>query len=76
MIAPDRYDQLLAALTKARRRNGLTQTEVAEKLGRVQSFVSKYEQGERRLDVIEFIDVCSALSEDPFQILQVIVRQQ
>lgn len=35
--------------------------EVGRRLGRPQSFVSKYESGERRLDLIELADVCSAL---------------
>lgn len=40
---------------------GLTQAQVAQRLKRPQSFVSKYENGERQLDVIEFVAVCKAL---------------
>jgi transcriptional regulator with XRE-family HTH domain len=40
---------------------GLTQTELARRLGRPQSYVSKYEAGERRLDFLEVREVCSAL---------------
>lgn len=40
----------------------MTQVDLAEQLGRPQSFVSKFETGERRLDVIEFLEVCEALS--------------
>ncbi|WP_245497214.1 MULTISPECIES: helix-turn-helix domain-containing protein [Mesorhizobium] len=47
----------------------MTQEQVAEKLGRPQSFVAKYEGGERRLDVIEFLDVTAALEADPCEIL-------
>lgn len=43
---------------------------LAEELGRVQTFVSKYERGERRLDVVEFLDVASALSVDPYNLLR------
>ncbi len=43
----------------------LSQVEVALQLGKPQSFVSKYERGERRLDVVEFIQVCNALKLDP-----------
>lgn len=46
---------------EAREKAGLTQNEVALALGKRQSFVSKYESGERKLDVLEFIDVCKAL---------------
>ena len=47
------YRAFLRELKQARRRSGLTQTELAAKLGETQSFVSKCERGERRLDVIE-----------------------
>lgn len=52
-------------LQRERRVCGLTQEDVAADLGRAQSFVSKYEQGERRLDVIDFIRVCEVLSTNP-----------
>ena len=39
----------------------LTQVELAERLDRPQSFVSKYECGERRLDLVELSEVCDAL---------------
>lgn len=55
------YEQLLSQLVEARKRQGLTQDDLAAKLGRLQTFVSKYERGERRLDVIEFIHVAHAL---------------
>ena len=48
-------------LIQARTRSGLTQTELAKKLKRPQSLVSKYESGERLLDVIELGHVCHAL---------------
>ncbi|MEY4768167.1 MAG: hypothetical protein RL637_806 [Pseudomonadota bacterium] len=64
------YDSFQKALITARQENNLTQQEVAFRLGKPQSFVSKYESGERRLDVIEFLDVCQALSITPQSILQ------
>lgn len=57
----NRYRELIAKLTDERKRLGLSQRELAERLGRHQQFVSKYEIGERRLDVVEFIDVSGAL---------------
>lgn len=48
-------------LRDLRERAGLKQTDVAERLGEPQSFVSKYESGERRLDLLEVRQVCAAL---------------
>ncbi|MER8402226.1 helix-turn-helix transcriptional regulator [Mesorhizobium sp. M1348] len=64
-----RNQRLLTKLISLRNAKGLTQVQVAEKLGRPQSFVAKYEGGERRLDIIEFLDVAAALDADPCEIL-------
>jgi len=50
-------------LVNARTERGLTQAALAERLRRPQSFVAKYELGERRLDLLEFIEVASAIGE-------------
>ena len=55
------YRRLTPALRKAREEAGLTQAEVAEKLGVYASFVSKVESGERRIDVVELKHFCDAL---------------
>jgi transcriptional regulator with XRE-family HTH domain len=60
---------LLELLILARRQGGLTQQAVAERLDRPQSFVAKYENGERRLDVLEFLAVARALEADPVGLL-------
>jgi len=52
---------LQALLTEARKTGGMTQSELAAALGKPQSFVAKYENGERRIDVIEFADITAAL---------------
>lgn len=56
-------------LVEAREAAGLTQTEVARRLGKPQSFVSKYERGERRLDVTEFVELADALAIDSMRFL-------
>ena len=56
-------------LTDLRKSKHLSQTELAQRLGRPQSFVAKYEGGERRIDVIEFIEVVRALGGDPTEVL-------
>lgn len=55
------YSLFIEELRKAREEKGLTQTEVAERLGRTQSFVSKVERSERRIDVVEVRAFCSAI---------------
>jgi transcriptional regulator with XRE-family HTH domain len=57
-------EQLRLLLAEARRAAGLTQAQLARRLSKPQSFVSKYERGERRLDVSEFIEVAEALGLD------------
>lgn len=47
------YQRFLEQLRAARKAAGLTQADVARRLGRPQSFVSKCESGERRVDVVE-----------------------
>ncbi len=68
-IHDERYRRLIDALADARREAGLTQTELAHKLGKRQQYVSKYEQGERRLDVVEFIDIARSLRLDVSMLL-------
>ena len=48
-----------------RQEAGVTQVELGARLGNTQTFVSKFERGERRLDVTEFVDVCEALGAEP-----------
>lgn len=57
------YQQLCALLRQLRREAGLTQAQVADRLDVPQSFVSKYESGERRLDVIELRHVAAAMGK-------------
>lgn len=69
-----RQEQLQGLLIRLRKSKNLTQAEVAERLGRPQSFVAKYEGGERRLDVAEFIEVARALEADPCTVLAELLR--
>jgi len=64
-----RQQHLQELLVRLRKAQSLTQAEVARNLGRPQSFVAKYEGGERRLDVIEFIEIARALGADPLEVL-------
>jgi transcriptional regulator with XRE-family HTH domain len=60
-IYSEEYQRLCVVLRSLRREVGLTQVQVAAKLDVPQSFVSKYESGERRLDVVELGHVAQAL---------------
>jgi transcriptional regulator with XRE-family HTH domain len=55
------YRLLLTELRKARKEAGLNQTELGARLGETQSFISKVERGERRLDLVELDAFCKAL---------------
>ena len=69
-----RYKRLQTALKAARKAAGLTQAQVGERLGRPQSYVNKYETGERRLDVVEFMDVAEVLGATCAELLKAASR--
>lgn len=68
------YRVFLEKLVEARNAAGLTQQQVADKLGRPQSFVAKYEGGERRLDVVEFLKIARILKADPHEIIRILQK--
>ena len=72
-IETEQYKAVGAALAAARRRAQLTQQELARRVGKPQSFVSEYERGQRRIDVIEFILITRTLGTDPLSVLAEIV---
>lgn len=69
-IYSKRYKALCAALVSARKAAKMTQQELADKLKKPQSFVAKYEKGERRLDMAEFTVIAEELGIDPVTILK------
>ena len=69
-VFTDEYERFRTLLVEARKRSGLSQVTLSERLSRPQSFVSKYERGERRLDVVEFGEVARALGIDPLKLLR------
>lgn len=71
-IHTEKYRLLLDWLIRARKDVKLTQQQVAKKLGRPQSFVAKYEGGERRLDLVEFVEIAKILKADPREAIRLI----
>lgn len=69
-----RYERLRSLLVEARKQAGLTQADLATRLGRPQSFVSKYERGERRLDVVELLEVTDAIGVKTAKLIERIER--
>jgi transcriptional regulator with XRE-family HTH domain len=69
-IQSDRDRQFRELLKARRKAAGLTQTVVAQRLGKPPSYVAKYEGGDRRLDVLEFMDVAAAIGFDPAAVIR------
>jgi transcriptional regulator with XRE-family HTH domain len=69
------YLELRRSLKDLREEKHLTQAQLARKLSVPQSFVSKYETGERRLDVIETVQICQALETSINQLLSKIMKR-
>lgn len=59
------YERLIALLVATRHEADIRQQTLAKALGRPQSFIAKYEGGERRIDLVEFIAIARALGADP-----------
>jgi len=64
------YGHFLAGLRAHRKAIGVTQKELAARLKNRQSFVSKVERGERRIDIAEFVEILIALKCDPVHFLR------
>lgn len=65
----DNNKLFLKLIFGARKKAGLTQKKLADMLKKNQSYISKYENGDRRLDVIEFMEVVNAIGVSPLEII-------
>tara|TARA_R110000868_G_scaffold18223_3_gene80661 strand:+ start:176 stop:406 length:231 start_codon:yes stop_codon:yes gene_type:complete len=72
-VHSEQYKKVLDWLISARKDAGLTQQQVADQLGKPQSFVAKYEGGERRLDIVEFVEISRVLGVDPKEAIRLII---
>lgn len=69
-VFSQKYDQFRLLLIDERKAAQLTQAQLSSKLARPQSYVSKYERGERRLDLIEFLEIAEALNFNPTEFIE------
>jgi transcriptional regulator with XRE-family HTH domain len=69
------YQRLRDWLINARHARRLTQVQLADTLRRPQSFVSKYERGERRLDFVEVLEIAAALDADVSELVATVRRK-
>lgn len=75
-VFTDAYAAMTEVLVEARQTRSLTQGQLATLLGRHQSYVSKIERGERRLDLVEFVAVAGALQASPLELLKAVLDRR
>ena len=66
----EKYILLNSELREMRKSAGFSQVQLAEKLGKPQSFVSKYESGDRYLNFIEVVEICDACSASVIDLIK------
>jgi len=71
-----RHEALREFLVRERKAARLTQQAVAKKLGRYQSYVATVESGQRRVDVVEFLELAEAIGFDPSEIIRRVARKK
>lgn len=72
-ISSKTYGRFREILKVQREKLGLSQTELADRLGQPQQFVSRYELGERRLDIGEFLEIAEHLEIDPVKTVKELI---
>lgn len=74
-VFTDAYRILLETIVAARKEAGVSQVELARRVGRAQPVISLIESGERRLDVVEFYVIARALGHDPGKLFSALVEK-
>jgi transcriptional regulator with XRE-family HTH domain len=74
-VQPREHKLVGAVLARAREAAGLTQVQLAKLLRKPQSFVSSYETGQRRIDVLEMLRIVEALKGDPKRVFADILKR-
>lgn len=69
------HQVLVEILVKARKDSGLLQADLAQRIGKDQSYISNIERGQRRVDVLEFYAIAQALGVDPVLLFRLLVAK-
>lgn len=69
------HRHIVDVLVEARRRSGLTQAQLAAKVGKDQTFVSLIERSQRRVDVLEFVALARAMAADPELLFRKVIER-
>ena len=69
-----RHEALRGFIVEQREQAGLTQHEVSARLDRPQSFIASIETGQRRVDVVELLDLAKAIGFDPHDAVRRLLR--
>jgi transcriptional regulator with XRE-family HTH domain len=70
-----RYKALIDVLVVRRQAAGMTQSDLAARLGKSQSFVARLESGQRRITVVEFMTLAKVLLFDPYKVISTLEKQ-
>jgi transcriptional regulator with XRE-family HTH domain len=73
-LGSKRHQALIALLVERRLAVGMTQAQLADRLGEYQSFVARLESGQRRVDVVEFLELAEVLGFDAGKVLGAVRR--
>ena len=75
-IYQQRYQTLIDCLISARKQAKLTQADIAHQLGKPQSYIAKIEGKDRKIDVLEYVEICEVLDLQPSEIIKIIENTQ
>lgn len=73
-VARGEWLVLVRALVAVRNDAGLSQSELARRLGRRQSYIWKVENAQQRIDILEFFDICRSCHADPLKVAEGVIR--
>ena len=73
-VGSARHKALVGFIRKKRKDAKLTQAQVAERIGRYQSFVATFERGQKRIDAVQLVEIAEAIGFDPRDAIKVIAK--